>query len=256
MAVPTGADASTERSLQQENRRLRRELRQMRLSQRVSDEYLSVVTHELATPLTAIKAYVEALIMHQDDPAFTQGREFLRVLDRETSRLIRLVDRTQQISRLTSGKQTVHSGHVQLQELVEETTDALRPILEQRGVEFVADLPAVAADRDLCKQLLINLVHNAIKFSPEQGKVFLQADVNQNHAEVRISDEGCGVRSEDRERIFEPFFRSASTPSEVERGSGLGLAIARTIVEQHGGRITVDSEVGKGTSFRFTLPLS
>jgi signal transduction histidine kinase len=256
--IPVG-DATTS-ALEDEVRRLRREVRELRLSQRVSDEYLSVVTHELSTPLTAIKAYVEALTIHYDDPGFSQGRDFLRVLDRETSRLIRLVDRTQQISRLTNGKQAVRTGRVPLQELVEEVTDTLRPLLEERAIEFVSDLPldmeAVAADRDLCKQLLINLIHNAIKFSPRDGKVFLRADVSAMHVSVTVTDEGCGLCPEDQERIFEPFFRSAHTPTDVERGSGLGLAIARTIVEQHGGLISVESEVGKGTAFRFTLPLT
>jgi signal transduction histidine kinase len=118
------------------------------------------------------------------------------------------------------------------------------------------DLDAMSADHDLCKQLLINLVHNAIKFSPRNGKVFLRADSIDTHVSVTVTDEGCGLCREDQERIFEPFFRSAHTPTDVERGSGLGLAIAKTIVEQHGGLISVESEVGKGTSFRFTLPLT
>lgn len=261
VALPANAAPADEAhsTTEGEVRRLRREVRELRLSQRVSDEYLSVVAHELSTPLTAIKAYIEALVMHWEDPGFSQGREFLRVLDRETSRLIRLVDRTQQISRLTNGKQALRSGQVSVSELVDEVTDTLRPLLEERGVEFACDLPlempVVAADHDLCKQLLINLVHNAIKFSPREGKVFLRADVSESQIEITVADEGCGVDPEERQRIFEPFFRSAHTPSEVERGSGLGLAIVKTIVEQHGGRITVESEVGKGTQFRFTLPL-
>jgi len=246
-------------NLEEENRRLRREVKELHLSQRVSDEYLSVVTHELSTPLTAIKAYVEALTMHHKDPEFTQSTEFLRVLDRETSRLIRLVDRTQQISRLTNGKHVVRPSHVDLQDLVDDVTDALRPLLEDRAVEFLSDLPmdmqAVAVDRDLCKQLLINLVHNAIKFSPEAGKVFLRADVKDDRAEITVSDEGCGVGPEDQQHIFEPFFRCSQVSTDVERGSGLGLAIAKTIVEQHGGLIAVESEVGKGTVLRFSLPL-
>lgn len=251
--------ASDSVDLVEDNRRLRREVKELRLSQRVSDEYLSVVAHELLTPLTAIKAYVEALTMHHEDPQFKQSGEFLRVLDRETSRLIRLVDRTQQISRLTNGKHAVRSSNVDLRILVDEVTEALRPLLENRDVEFLSDLPAempsVLVDRDLCKQLLINLVHNAIKFSPEKGKVFLRADVTDACAEVSITDEGCGVDAGDQRRIFEPFFRCSQVSTEVERGSGLGLAIAKTIVEQHGGSIAVESEIGKGTVFRFTLPL-
>lgn len=256
--VTTGSDVPS--VPEDEVRRLRREVRELRLSQRVSDEYLSMVTHELSTPLTAIKAYVEALTKHYDDPDFSRGKEFLRVLDRETSRLIRLVDRAQQISRLTNGRQPVRPGSVQLQNLVEEITDTLRPLLEERAVEFVSDLPvdmpAVAADHDLCRQLLINLLHNAIKFSPRDGKVYLHADITATHVSVSVADAGCGLCPEDHQRVFEPFYRSAQTPTDVERGSGLGLTIAKTIVEQHGGLIDVESEVGKGTTFRFTLPLT
>lgn len=244
--------------LEDENRRLRLEVKELRLAHRVSDEYLSIVTHELSTPLTSIKAYIEALATHYGEPDFTQGAEFLRVLGRETSRLIRLVDRTQQVSRLTNGNQVVRRLPVLLQELVEEITDALRPLFEEHSVEFLSDLPVdmptVAADRDLLKQLLINLVHNAVKFSRPGGKVFLRADVTKVHVEISIEDDGCGIAEEDRERIFEPFYRCSHTPAAVERGSGLGLAIAKTIVEQHGGLITMESEVDKGTVFRFTLP--
>jgi signal transduction histidine kinase len=209
--------------------------------------------------LTAIKAYVEALTIHHKDPEFTQSAEFLRVLDRETSRLIRLVDRAQQISRLTNNKSAVRASNVDLRLLVNEVTDALRPLLQDRGIEFLSDLPSemqvITVDRDLCKQLLINLVHNAIKFSPRGGKVFLRADVVGGRAEVTVADEGCGVGPDDQQRIFEPFYRCSQAPTDVERGSGLGLAIAKTIVEQHGGLIAVESEVGKGAVFRFNLPL-
>ena len=225
---------------------------------RLKDQYLSVAAHELSTPLTAIKAYIEALSENYGDPEFKQGPEFLSVLQRETGRLIRTVDRTLQISRLTSRTKIVNRSQLELLRLVDDLKHSLRPVLEERSVELSVEVPEdlqpIAADRDLLEQVLINLIDNAIKFSPPGSHVFLRAELCADCIEIEVQDEGFGIAADERNRVFDPYFRSSDERVDGERGTGLGLAIVRTIVEQHGGRIWVESEVDQGATFRFSLP--
>jgi signal transduction histidine kinase len=238
--------------------RLRTELAELKRVNRLKDQYMSFAAHELSTPLTAIKAYIEALVEHHGDPEFQQGPEFLRVLQRETARLIRVVDRTLQISRLTGRAQNVRRSDVDLQQLVDETADSMRPVLAERAVHLevhVPDaLPNIAADRDLLEQVLINLVDNAAKFSPRGRTVTLRATARADGVEIEVRDQGYGIASDELGRIFDPYFRSDDGRVTCERGIGLGLAIVKTIVEQHGGRVSVESQLDSGTTFRFRLP--
>jgi signal transduction histidine kinase len=238
--------------------RLRTELLELQRMNRLKDQYLSLAAHELSTPLTAIKAYIEALVENYGEPEFQQGPEFLRVLQRETSRLIRVVDRTLQISRLTSRAQDVRRSDVDLKQLVGETADSMRPVLAERAVHLAVQvpdaLPNIAADRDLLEQVLINLVDNAAKFSPRGRTVTLRAAARGNGVEIEVRDQGYGIASDELGRIFDPYFRSDDGRVTCERGIGLGLAIVKTIVEQHGGRVSVESQIDSGTTFRFLLP--
>jgi len=248
----------SQKDIQREIERLREELAEMQRVARLKDQYLSVAAHELSTPLTAIKAYIEALSENYGDPEFKQGPEFLGVLQRETGRLIRTVDRTLQISRLTSRTKVVTRGKLELDRLLDDLQHSLRPVLQERDVtlsiEIPEDLQPIAADRDLLEQVLINLVDNAIKFSPRGSQVVLRAEARADCVEIEVRDEGFGIAAEEIKRVFDPYFRSGDTRVDGERGTGLGLAIVRTIVEQHGGRIWVKSEVDRGTAFRFSLP--
>ncbi|MFQ5599090.1 MAG: sensor histidine kinase [Candidatus Krumholzibacteriia bacterium] len=257
-ALAVGSPQTSSSPHVQEIERLREELEELRHAARLKDQYLSVATHELSTPLTAIKAYIDALSENYGDPGFTQGPDFLQVLERETARLICIVERTLQFSRLTSGTQMVRCTQLDFSELVEEIVDSLRPVLQERVMtleaQVPADLPPLDADRDLLKQVLINLVHNAVKFSPSGRSVLLRVDVHPGVVEIEVRDNGYGIVPEELQRIFDPYFRSLDDRVKGERGTGLGLAIVKTIVEQHGGRIWVESELDRGTAFRFSLP--
>jgi len=249
-AAPAAADARPELE------RLRDELADLQRLNRLKDQYLSTAAHELATPLTAIKAYVETLAENYGDPDFGQAREFFQVLQRETSRLIRIVERTLQISRLTG--QCVRRTRIDLPQLVGEVTDSMRPLLAERTIRLevqVADaLPPIEADRDLLEQVLINLVDNAAKFSPRGRMVSLRALARPDAVEIEVRDQGYGIAADELVHIFDPYFRGHDDRTSGERGIGLGLAIVKTIVEQHGGSVSVESEVGRGTAFRVSLP--
>jgi len=237
---------------------LRAEIEALRQACRLKDQYLSVATHELAAPLSAMKAYIEALLEHHADPGFTQTGEFLRVLEKETGRLIRVVDRTLEISRLTWRGSRIRLEPTRLADVVHELLPSVQPVLVERSmtldVDLPENLPLVAADADLLNQVFLNLIHNAIKFSPPGRVVRVGAVANSGGLEVEVRDEGWGIVPEELGRVFEPYFRSGDGRVERERGTGLGLSIVKTIVEQHGGRIWVESEPQRGTSFRFTLP--
>ena len=256
--LAVGPREVSQKDIQREIERLREELAEMHRVARLKDQYLSVAAHELSTPLTAIRAYIEALSENYGDPEFKQGVEFLGVLQRETGRLIRTVDRTLQISRLTSRTKIVHRSQLELERLIDDLKHSLHPMLEERGVELFVEVPEdlqpIAADRDLLEQVLINLVDNAIKFSPHGSRVFLRAETCSDCVEIEVQDEGFGIAAEEKKRVFDPYFRSSDSRVDGQRGTGLGLAIVRTIVEQHGGSIWVESEVDQGTTFRFSLP--
>lgn len=246
------------RDIQREIERLRQELAEMQRLARLKDQYLSVAAHELSTPLTAIKAYIEALSENYGNPEFDQGREFLDVLKRETERLIRTVDRTLQISRLSSRGKPVQRAQLHLPTLFEDLRNALFPMLDTHQVtlepELPDDLPPVQADRDLLEQVLINLIDNAVKFSPQDSTVFVRARRAEDGIEIEVEDQGFGIAPTEMKRVFDPYFRSSDERVDRKRGTGLGLAIVKTIVEQHGGRVWVESAVDTGTIFRFSIP--
>lgn len=239
-------------------RSLQAELEEVRRASRLKDQYLSVATHELSAPLTAMKAYIETLVEHYDEPTFTQGREFLEVLQQETARLIRIVDRTLEISRLTCRQAPLRHERLQLHELAAEVARSLAPLLAERSIRLEVHIPpgvpAVLGDGDMLKQVLVNLIHNAVKFSPEGCPILLRATARGDSVEIEVRDYGFGIAPEELGRIFEPYFRSGDGRVARQRGTGLGLMIVKTIVEQHGGRITVDSQPDHGTTFRFTIP--
>ena len=257
-AVAESARAGNPADVRREIERLRSELAELQRVNRLKDQVLSVAAHELATPLTAIKAYAETLQEHWGEPGFEQGPEFLGVLQRESARLMRIVDRTLQLSRLTSVTQTLQRRPLALSEVVHEVVATLRPVYRERGVLLdvhVAEGLRLCADRDLLGQVLINLLDNAVKFSPRGSSVVLRAQASAQALHIEVRDQGFGIAAEELQRIFDPYFRSRDERIGHSRGIGLGLALVKTVVEQHGGRIEVESQIDRGTVFRFSMPL-
>jgi signal transduction histidine kinase len=237
--------------------RLQAELAELRETCRLKDQYLSVATHELSSPLAAMKAYLEALIAHHADPGFNQTGEFLQVLSRETDRLIRLVDRTLEISRLTA-RGLPQREALDLGALLDEMQPSLQPALAAHrarlAVALAPGLGPVHADRDMLQQVLLNLIHNALKFSPEETTVTVSAVPLADGVQIEVQDQGYGIRPEELASVFEPYFRSSDERVERQRGTGLGLSIVKSIVHQHRGTVGVESAPNRGTVFRFTIP--
>lgn len=236
----------------------RLEVEALRAAIALKDRSLGMASHELLAPLAAMKAYVEALIENHGDPAFVETGEFLAVLDQETSRLIRIVERVLDSARLGGGTE-LRLQPVLLADLVRETLRGLAPLLDERAMrlelDVAVDLPVVHVDRDLLRQVLVNLIHNAIKFSAPGRRIWILArEKTPTEVEIEVRDEGFGIVPEEIDRIFDAYFRSGDDRVERQRGAGLGLAIVKAIIEQHGGGIAVESKPDYGTTFRFTIP--
>jgi len=231
--------------------------------ERARRDFVANIGHELRTPLASIKLAVETLTETvKDDPEATQ--DFLRRIDVEVDGLTQLVRELLELSRIESGQVPLDRKATDLMELLERAATRLRAQAERAGITLNLDaapsLPLAYADPDRVEQVLVNLLHNAIKFNHPGGSVILTAQPDEGDwVTISVKDTGIGIPSDDLPRIFERFYKvdkARAGGSEREGGTGLGLAIARHIVQAHGGRIWVESVEGAGSTFYFTLPIS
>lgn len=225
---------------------------------KLQSDFVSIASHELKTPLTAIGAYTDALLMNAGNPDFVEREEFLGVIRQENDRLLRMVNRILDFSQIEFGNRTLQRTPVELGVLIEEAIKTLTPQLERRDQSVdrrvARDMAPVEVDADLIKQVFLNLIGNAIKFSPEGSTITVAAREEATSIVVRVQDEGPGIPEHEIPHIFKQFYRVRRDQQETAEGSGLGLTIVSNIVEMHGGRIDVESREGEGTAFRFHLP--
>ena len=227
-------------------------------------QFISNVSHELRTPLFNIKSFIETLCEFGDDLTQTERREFLETANHETDRLTRLVNDVLDLSRLESSK-TYHLESVDVAQVIEQTLRTYQLNAKDKGLEVVqeveANLPPVLGHYDLLLQVLTNLMGNALKFTETGGKIAIRAYKLKNqgdrHPQVRVevSDTGIGIDAEDRDSIFERFFRVENRVHTLE-GTGLGLSIVKNIIERHHSKVYLISEVGIGTTFWFDLAVN
>ncbi len=231
---------------------------------RLKHEFVSVVSHELRTPLTSILGYTELLLARSFKPE--DQRQFVQTVYHQADHLARLVDDLLNLSRLDAGSLKLSRWMVPLRQVITELVTQVGMLERHRIVIRANDaLPPVYVDRDKVKQIIFNLITNAIKYSPDGGEIELEvqetADLPADHPAgrwlvVRVRDQGIGIAPDDLPRIWERFYRVDNTNTRRIGGTGLGLSIARALVELHGGRIWVESEVGRGSLFSFTLPIA
>lgn len=223
----------------------------------VRKEFVANVSHELRTPLSLIKGYVETLLDGaKDDPALT-GR-FLQTIERHADRLTFLIDDLLAISQLESGHVAYNLQAVDLRAQVERVCSELEVRARERQVVLLNEVPAdlwVRADGDRLQQVLLNLIDNAIKYGRTGGVVRIGGRVVADAVvEGFVSDDGPGIPPESQPRVFERFYRVDRARSREQGGTGLGLSIVKHIIQAHGGEVDVESQPGRGTTFRFTLP--
>lgn len=218
----------------------------------IRSEFAGNVSHELRTPLTSIKGFVETLL----DGAMGNSatcRRFLTIIDAEADRLNRLIEDLLTLSSIESKERIIQPQPVCLVRSMRSVMNILGPQISEKAlhVEYIYPykLPPVHADEDLLGQVLINLLDNAIKYSPSQGKIFIHSRQQESRIITTVTDCGMGIPYDSIPRVFERFYRVDKARSRNQGGTGLGLAIVKHIVESHGGEVFVESEVGKGSTF-------
>lgn len=227
--------------------------------QKRNAEFVSAVSHEMKTPLAGIKAYVELLADGDAEDEQTR-EEFLNVINTQTDRLQRLIDNLLNLARIEAGVVNVSKQARSLNELLEEAVHVMQPAAMEKQIELRTDLSpmylGVLADRDMILQAAFNLLSNAIKYTPVGGTVTLRSRMQDNDVLFEVEDTGVGLSEEDAQKVFEKFYR-VQKDRAMAQGTGLGLPLAKHIVEDvHGGCLTVHSELGRGSSFRITLPVA
>ena len=232
---------------------------ELRRLERVRQDFVANVSHEFKTPLTAIQGFAETLLAGAlEDPR--SNRRFLDIIREHAARLARLTDDLLKLARIEAGKIEVEFSSVGLLDLVERCAETTVIKASRKQIVLEIDvspgLPAVRGDAMLLREVLQNLLDNAIQYTPEGGHVHVSATAAADEAVVTVADTGIGIPLADQERIFERFYRVDAARSREAGGTGLGLSIAKHIVEAHGGRLWVESEVGHGSKFSFSIPLA
>ena len=233
-----------------------RDITRFREADKIKSTFISVISHELKTPVALIKGYADTLLREDARWDRETMRESLRVILEETERLNQLIDNLLDASRLQAGALHMEMGEVALDALAQRVAERFRTQtqIHEIAVRFPDDFPVIAGDATRLEQVLNNLVSNAIKYSPAGGLIEISGRVLPDEVAITVSDQGVGIPPEEQAHIFERFYRGARERHQRTPGTGLGLYLARAIVEAHGGRIWVESNPGEGAAFTFTLP--
>jgi PAS domain S-box-containing protein len=230
---------------------------------RLKSEFVATVSHELRTPMTSIKGYVEVLLMGAGGPLNEQQASFLQVVKDNTERLNILVNDLLDVSRIEAGKVTLSIQPLDIAEIVDEVVqEQLRQSAEdgrpmQFDIQIPSDFPPIPGDLERVRQILGNLVSNAYHYTNPNGRIRISAHVVDGEAQIDVKDNGIGISPEDKNRIFERFYRGEDPLVLATAGNGLGLSITQQLIEMHHGRIWMESSgiSGEGSVFSFTLPL-
>jgi len=221
-------------------------------------QFAASVSHELKTPLTSIRMFAEALTMGVQKRPEAQ-KEYLRTIISESERLSRLLNNVLDISKIEQGTRTYRFEPTSLKEVIHAAEKAMAFPMDQKGfdlrVEIEEGIPEIQADRDSLEQAVLNLLHNAMKYSGESREIQLKLHRNGDMAQVDVIDHGIGIVEDNRDRIFGKFFRVPGIENQKIPGTGLGLTIVSHIAESHGGKVEVISRPGVGSTFSIILPL-
>jgi two-component system phosphate regulon sensor histidine kinase PhoR len=228
---------------------------------RIRSEFIDNVSHELRTPLANIRLLTEMLadeLAEEDVPE--RIRERVATIDVESGHLVQMINELLDLSRMENATVQVRHDEIALRPLVEASLRHVETFAQRQGVTLIVrvpdDLPPVRGDEERLDQLLLNLLHNAIKFSPDGGEVIVAADEHPDTAVISVIDHGVGIPRQDQARVFERFYKVDRARQRGQGGTGLGLAIARHIADAHGGTIWLESIEGEGSTFSFSLPVA
>lgn len=234
-----------------------RDVTQQKLAEEMRDQFVDTATHELRTPLANIKAYAETLAL-ADMIDVEQQKQFLNTINSEATRLARFVDDLLSVSSMELGSLALNKQVTDLTRMLNEVVAKVRPQIadKQQALEVVLPekLPEPELDKDKIAAMLVNLLGNAVKYTPPGGRVTFRVNVTDRFIEIDVEDTGVGIAAEELPKVFDKFFRSQDPRVQAETGTGLGLALAHEVVRLHGGQITVESEINRGSTFSVLLP--
>jgi signal transduction histidine kinase/CheY-like chemotaxis protein len=233
---------------------------------KMKDSFLSTVSHELRTPLTSIKSFAEILLTYDEDKE-TQ-REFLTIINEESDRLTKLINDFLDLSKIEAGRMQWDTKDISLTPVIQNAINITQAMAKKQNLNVIfnpdPDLPLVPGDKDRLIQVVTNLLSNSIKFTPDGGTITVgtraaeasDPEINHGMVLVSITDTGIGIAPENHGLVFEKFKQVGDTLTNKPKGTGLGLPICKEIIEHYGGRIWVESELGKGSTFLFSLPIA
>jgi signal transduction histidine kinase len=229
------------------------------LADRLKSEFIATASHELRTPLTSIRGYVDLLLLDTLGPLSQAQSDFLKVVKNNVARLVELIDDLLDVSKVEAGEIRLRREPTDLSEVLYEVSESLYSQFAERSISLAIEvqpgLPRVMADRQRLRQIAVNLVGNACKYTQSGGHVDIVLRNGGNRLRVDVRDTGVGINEDAQRYIFTPFFRADNPLRDEVGGTGLGLSITKRLVELHGGEIWFDTHEGQGSTFSFTLPL-
>ncbi|OLB17103.1 MAG: hypothetical protein AUH12_05240 [Gemmatimonadetes bacterium 13_2_20CM_69_8] len=248
--------------LEEQHRELSRLNLELDQAGKLKDQFLANVSHELRTPLNSVIGFSDLLLTGQVDGAALSEtqRDYLDTISRNGRHLLQLINELLDLSKIAAGRMELHREPVALETLLREAAASVHAQLEARrhtlSIEPPGDAVRVTADRGRVLQVLLNLLSNAIKFTADAGRITLAARLEDGgrYVRVAVSDTGIGIAPDDTAKLFQEFVQLDASASRRYEGTGLGLALSKRLVELHGGAIGVESQLGKGSTFWFTLP--
>jgi PAS domain S-box-containing protein len=245
--------------LTETNRQLEVRAREVERANRLKSEFLASMSHELRTPLHTIIGFSELLAEGLEGPLSERQLRFVNHIRRDSQHLLELINDILDLSKIEAGRLELRVENIDVRQALDEVVASVRPLAQSKHLHLeivMPELPMVQADRIRVKEIFYNLLSNAVKFTPEKGSVWVEGQAIAGGLQFSVRDTGIGIAADEQQFIFEAFHQVGNTTKGVREGTGLGLAITKRLVEQHGGRLTVESAPGKGSKFSFTLPFT
>ena len=249
-----------ENKVKERTKELTKALEEIKIITKRKSDFVSAVSHELRTPLTSIKGYASLLSAGKLGEVSTPVKERLEKINKHSDSLSQLINGLLDISRIESGRVEMKIEDINLKELLDTLADLLAPQFKEKQIEFMQKLPrdlnTVPADKNQLRRIFINLIGNALKFTPPKGKITVSAKKTDATVQIDVEDTGTGIAKDSLNKIFEEFYREDNEVNQSVKGTGLGLSLVKYIIEAHKGKIWVNSKLNQGTTFSFTLPIA
>ncbi len=255
--APDNEIGNLERSFRLMAEEVIKNMEELQALDQAKSEFMNIVSHELRTPMTSIKGSLGLISSGRMGVLNDKVKKLIDIAEVESNRLIRLINDFLDLAKIEAKNYFLEKSWVSLHKILISSVESLKGLQEKANVHIqIVNSPEIEVnvDADKIQQVLVNLLSNAMKFTPEQGSVFIQTDIFEGKVFIRIKDQGPGISEENQQKIFQKFRQASSPDRPLVKGTGLGLSIAKALVEAHEGKINVISEVGKGSEFYFTIP--